>query len=410
MKKFFKNHGASLLLVTAAGAGLILGPLFPAMAELLKPVGTFWLNLLFTAVVPLVFFSISSTFAQMNDTQKFGRIVLCMLAIFILTGAIASILMLAVVHFFPPAAPVYLTNTTQVQLGHVPALQKICDALSGGDFVELLSRKNMLALILFSGLMGWATSAAGKEGESFRKHFASGNAVMMKLIGFLMKLAPIGLFVYFANLAVQMGPQLWGTYRDVIVIYYPAAFAYFFIFFTLYAWWAGGTSYLFAFWSHIITPAITAFGTGSSLAAIPANLKAADESGIPKEISEVVIPVGATIHMDGSCISAILKISVLFTIFQQPFHGFEAYASAVGVALVSGIVMSGIPGGGFLGEMVIVTLYGFPPEALPVISMVGTIVDAPATLLNSSGDNVASAMVSRLVYGKKWRAKSLPPV
>ena len=405
MKKILKNHSGSFLLLLAAIAGLILGPQFPQVAALIKPIGTLWLNLLFTAVVPLVFFSIASTVAGMTDAKKFGRIIFWMLVVFVLTGVMASILMLGVVHFFPPSAPTHLALTTQLQLSSVSALEKISLALSSGDFVELLSRKNMLALIVFAGLIGWAAFAAGKEGESFRKHFASGNAVMLKLIGLLMRIAPVGLFVYFSNLAIEMGPQIWGTYRDVALIYYPVAFGYFFIFFSLYALWAGGVSYFKSFWNCILTPSLTAFGTGSSLATVPANLKAANESGIPCDVSEIVIPIGATIHMDGTCISAILKISVLFAIFNQPFHGFEAYATAVGVAILSGVVMSGIPGGGFLGEMLIVTLYGFPAEALPIISMVGTIVDAPATLLNSTGDNVASAMVSRMVYGKNWRIK-----
>ena len=397
------------MLITGAAAGIILGPLFPRVAEILKPFGTLWLNLLFTAVVPLVFFSISSTISSMTDAEKFGRIIFWMFAVFIFASLVSSVMMLGVVIAFPPSAPVHLALVKGVEIGNVSAVQKIGDALSGGDFVDLLSRKNMLALIVFSGIIGWATFAAGKEGESLRKVFASGNAVMMKVIGLLMKIAPIGLFIYFANLAVQMGPQLWSTYRDVIVIYYPVAFLYFFIFFSLYALWAGGKGYMKAFWGSILTPALTAFGPGSSLATLPANMQAADQSGVPRDVSEIVIPVGATVHKSGSCIAAILKISVLFAIFGQSFHGFEAYATAVCAAILSGVVMSGIPGGGFLGEMLIVTLYGFPAEALPIISMVGTIVDPPATLVNAAGDNIASGMVSRLMYGKKWRVKSIQP-
>lgn len=403
MKKFLKNHAGSFRFLAAAGLGLLLGQFFPSAARYLKPVGILWLNLLFTAVVPLVFFSISSTVAQMTDARKFGRIIGWMLVVFFVTSLISSTLMLVVVKIFPPAAPAHLSFVTQSKSASISAVQKLVEALSTGDFVELLSRKNMLALILFAGLIGWAVFAAGKEGESFRQHFISGNAVMMKLIQLLMKWAPLGLLAYFADLASRLGPQLWGTYRDVIKIYYPVSLFYFFISFTFYAIWAGGVNWMREFWSQIITPSLTAFGTGSSLATIPANLEAADELGIPREVSDIVIPVGATIHMDGTCLSAILKISILFSIFGQPFHGMDVYLTAVGVAILSGVVMSGIPGGGFLGEMLIVTLYGFPAEALPIISMIGTIVDAPATLVNSIGDNVASAMVSRIIYGKKWR-------
>ena len=138
---------------------------------------------------------------------------------------------------------------------------------------------------------------------------------------------------------------------------------------------------------------------------IPSNLEAAGRIGTPKDIREVVIPIGATIHMDGSCLSAILKIAVLFGLFHGNFTGPWAMATAVGVALLSGTVMSGIPGGGFLGELMIVTLYGFPIEAMPIISMIGTLVDPPATMVNAIGDNVASMMVARILGGPKWMKK-----
>jgi Na+/H+-dicarboxylate symporter len=123
---------------------------------------------------------------------------------------------------------------------------------------------------------------------------------------------------------------------------------------------------------------------------------------VPEDIREVVIPVGATIHMEGSCLSAILKIAFLFGIFGQDFAGPGTILIAVGVAMLSGTVMSGIPGGGFLGEMLIVTLYGFPPETLPLLSMIGTLVDPPATMVNACGDNVCSMMVARVLEGPQW--------
>ncbi|HRK60969.1 MAG TPA: dicarboxylate/amino acid:cation symporter [Candidatus Omnitrophota bacterium] len=406
MKKILKNYAGSLGLIAAVIGGVFLGRFFPQVAPHLKPIGTLWLNLIFTAVVPLVFFSISATVAQMTDAQKMGRVMGWMLLIFVATGILAALFMLGLVSFFPPSAPLQLPMTTQVKLEEVSVLQKLAESLSTGDFMSLFSRQNMLALIVFSGLLGAAVFLAGKEGDAFRKFLASGNAVMLKMIRILMAWAPLGLLAYFADLASRMGPEIWGTYADVLKLYYPAAFFYFFVFSSLYTGWAGGLQGVREFWLRIPAAALTAFGTGSSLATVPANLKAADEIGVKREVSEVVIPVGATIHMDGSCLSAILKISILFAIFNQPFYGFEDYAMAIGVALLSGIVMSGVPGGGFLGEMMIVSLYGFPAEALPVIAMVGALVDPPATMVNSTGDTAASMMVSRLIYGKKWRTKS----
>ena len=138
------------------------------------------------------------------------------------------------------------------------------------------------------------------------------------------------------------------------------------------------------------------------MATIPANLEAANKTGVPKDISEVVIPIGATIHMEGSCLAAILKIAFLFGLFQMNFSGLETIATAIGIALLVVVVVSGIPGGGTIGELLIISIYGFPLEAFPIITMIGTLVDAPATMLNAIGDNVSSMIVARMLGGKNW--------
>jgi Na+/H+-dicarboxylate symporter len=190
-------------------------------------------------------------------------------------------------------------------------------------------------------------------------------------------------------------------------LYYPAAILYFSVGFSICAFLAGGREGVGRFWTYIPPAALTAWGTGSSLAALPVNLESAKRIGVAEDIREIVLPLGATIHMDGSCLAAILKIAVLFALFGREFGGFDVYATAVGIAILSGTVMSGIPGGGFLGEMLIVTLYGFGPEALPIISMLGAFVDPPATMVNSTGDTVAAMLVNRMLEGRGWLKKNL---
>ena len=138
-----------------------------------------------------------------------------------------------------------------------------------------------------------------------------------------------------------------------------------------------------------------------------ANMEAAEEIGIPRDVSDIVLPLGATMHMDGSVFSAILKISFLFGFFGMPFDGIGTYVTALMIAIFSGIAMSGVAGGGFVGEMVIVSLF-FPEQmgiAFPVIATIGALVDPPATCINSSGDTVASMIVARFVEGKDWFQK-----
>ena len=190
-----------------------------------------------------------------------------------------------------------------------------------------------------------------------------------------------------------------------MTLYYPMALLYYIFAFSFYAFLAGGTLGVKRFWSNIIPPSLTALATGSSMATIPSNLQAADKIGIPRDISEVFIPIGATVHMEGSCLAAVLKIAFLFGIFHMPFSGAETIATALGIALLTGVVVSGIPGGGTIGELLILSLYGFPPEAFALITMIGTLVDAPATMLNAVGDNVSSMMAARALHGQNWMNK-----
>jgi Na+/H+-dicarboxylate symporter len=393
----------SLILIASIAAGSCAGLLFGKEAAVFKPAGDIFLNLLFTAAVPLVFFSIASALAGMADLGKLGKILSLMLLIFVATGVVSSLLMLVAVKFYPPGLGVQVALASAEEPAKTDLAKQMVQAFTVSDFSELLSRKNMLALILFSGLFGLAVSRAGEKGRPLAQLLAAGAEVMLTLISFVMLYAPLGLAAYFAYIVGVLGPDLFGSYLRAVALYYPMSIFYFFAGFSLYAYLAAGASGVKAFWSHIVPPSLTAFGTGSSIATIPSNLQAADRIGIPREVSEIVIPVGATIHMDGTCMSAILKIALAFGLLGRDFSGTETLLAAVGIALLSGVVMSGIPGGGFLGEIFIVTCYGFPAEILPMISMIGTLVDPPATMVNAVGDNVASMMIARLVRGKNWR-------
>jgi len=399
---FLKSYGFSLLLIASMILGALLGIALKKDAAMFKPLGDVFLNLLFTVIVPLVFFSISSSVAAMTNLRRLGRILALMVLIFAVTGLIASAVMIVAVVLYPPSAGASIPLPTTVDVQHLKASEQIVRAFTVSDFPNLLSKNNMLALIVFSLLTGLATSAVGEKGKTFAAFLSSANEVMMKLISFIMYYAPIGLGAYFAYLVGVFGPELLGSYARAMTLYYPTALIYFAVAFSCYAFLAGRARGVKEFWREIIPPSLTALATGSSIATIPANLQAADNIGVPRDISEVVIPIGATIHMEGSCLAAVLKIAFLFGIFQMPFAGVETILTALGIALLTGVVVSGIPGGGTIGELLILSFYGFPPEALPLITMIGTLVDAPATMINAVGDNVSSMLVARVLGGKGW--------
>lgn len=401
MKKL-KAYRFPLILLSSIIIGSIIGLVFGEKASVIKPFGDIFINLLFMVVVPLVFFSIASAVANMDSMKRLGKIMGTMLTVFIVTGIIASVTMLVAVILFPVGVGVNIPIENPENVEKLALADQLVKTFTVPDFVELFSRRNMLALIVFSVLVGTATGLAGEAGKPFARFLESGSEIFMKVIQLIMYYAPIGLAAYFATLIGDFGGELIGDYAQAFILYYPVAFLYFAIGFTLYAFIAGGKKGVVRFWKNILAPAATALGTGSSFATMPINLQAAKEIGVPKDIRETVLPLGATIHMDGSCLSAILKIAFVFGVFNMDFTGIGTFLTAIGIALMSGVVMSGIPGGGFIGEMVIVTLYGLPIQALPIISAIGVVVDPPATMVNATGDTVASMLVTRQLEGKEW--------
>ncbi len=391
-----------MMLILSIIIGAVLGMVYKKDAAMFKPLGDVFLNLLFTVIVPLVFFSISSAVAGMQNIRRLGKIMSAMILVFVMTGLIASIIMIAGVIIYPPATGASVNPGNGVNVEHLKASEQIVKAFTVSDFPELFSKNNMLALIIFSILIGLATSASGDNGKKFAGFLESGGRVMMKLISFIMYYAPVGLCAYFAYLIGVFGPQLLDAYARAMALYYPTAILYFFIAFTLYAFIAAGKTGVRKFWRNIIPPSLIALATGSSMATIPANLQAAENIGTPEDIREVIIPIGATMHMEGSCLAAVLKIAFLFGIFNVSFSGTETILTALGIALLTGVVVSGIPGGGTIGELLIISFYGFPMESLPIIMMIGTLVDAPATMLNAVGDNVSGMLVARMLGGRDW--------
>ncbi|MCG0276737.1 MAG: dicarboxylate/amino acid:cation symporter [Thermosediminibacteraceae bacterium] len=403
----WSSYKFPIILMCSIILGSLLGVILGKKAEVFKPFGDIFLNAMFTIVVPLVFITISSAVASIVSLQRLGKILTYMIIVFVVTGMIASVIMIITVSAFPPAQGVKIELPQAEELKPLNTADQIVSAITVTDFPDLISRKNMMPLIIFSVFFGFAISMLGEKAKLLVDILNVLSDVMLKLVSIIMYYAPIGLGAYFASLVGTFGPQLLGSYARAMVVYYPITILYFFIAFAIYTYFAGGKKGVTTFFREIIPPAITSLATQSSIATLPVNLEAARKIGVPKDIREIVLPIGATAHMDGSCLSAILKISFLFGLFGIPFSGIGTYISAVIIAVLSGVVMSGVPGGGLIGEMLIVSMYGFPPEAFPIIATIGYLVDPPATMVNSTGDTVAAMIVTKFIEGKDWMEKNL---
>ncbi len=407
-KSFLKNNWFMLTMVLGMVAGAITGWLWPG-ATVLEPLGTIFINMMFCVVVPMVFFSISSAVANMVSAKKAGKVMGVTVVTFLCTAAIAAVIMYIIVRIIPVVPvgfePVETADATEIS---VPTL--IVNFFTKPDFTELFSRRAILPLIVAAILFGFGVQMAGGKETLTAKLLSNVNECLMKTMRIITYYAPIGFFGFFASLVATFGPKFLEGYGRTLIIYYVVAFAYMFVFAPIYARFGGGKGAAGVMWKHLFAPASVSFGTCSSVATIPTNMEACEDTGVSKDVSEIVIPLGATMHMDGSAMSAIIKVAFLFSLFGQDFNTGRAIL-AILVAVFSSVAMSGIPGGGGTGEMVLCSIF-FPEQialALPIAWALGDLVDPPATMVNAAMDYVSTYIVSRYVDGKDWLQKRLHP-
>lgn len=406
LKTAWKSYRFPIILLTSVIIGSILGITLGKEAEVLKPLGDIFLNLMFTVVVPLVFFATTSAIANMGSGGRFKKVMSSTFLVFVGTGLVAALVMVAAVKLFPAAAEMNIELTKPESVESISAADQIVGIFTTSNFIDLFSREHMLALIFFSLLFGFAISLVGEKGQVLAKFMDAGTVVLTKMVNLIMYYAPIGLGAYFAYLVGTFGTDLLQTYMKSTILYFVVSILFFLIAYTVYAFIAGRKKGVTVFWKNMISPSVTSLATCSSMASLPVNLEATEKMNIPKDIRDTVVPLGASMHKDGSVLGVILKIAVLFSIFDMEFTGFTTIGIAMLIAVLGGTVMGAIPSGGMIAEMLIISLYGFPIEALPIIAAISTVIDAPATMLNVTGDNAAAMLVARRVEGKDWIEQS----
>ena len=418
-KSVARNYAFLAVMLGAMILGSIVGWIFPqeldaegnvisAGATVLEPLGTLFLNMMFCIVVPMVFSSIAGSVATMKSRKRAGKIMGTTVLTFVITGAIAAVIMIVIMKIFPPVLEPWTNLTEGVVEDPISIPDLIVNFFTVSDFSGLLSRSAMLPLIVFSILFGFGVNLGPGPDSLIARFLTSLSEAMMKVVQLVTYYAPIAFFGFFANLVATYGSQIATDYARALVVYYPLCFIYIFVAFPLFAWFGGGKGAVKEMFRHIAKPAITSLGTCSSVATIPTNMEEAEATGISKDVSEIVVPLGATMHMDGSCFSCVLKIAFVLGVFGEQLS-WSRLPFIVLVAVLSSVGMSGVPGGGYIGEYIICSIF-FPTQmelAFPILVAIGNLVDPPATMINSAGDYVVSYIVSRFVEGKDWLQKQL---
>lgn len=413
MKKIIKNYKSTIILLVSVIIGTICGLIFKEKTSIVKPLGDLFLNLLLVIIVPLIFFTITSSISKMSNKKRLSKIIINTFIIFLITSVIACLFALLTTSFIDlvnKEDTVLIQETFKNNENVTPKLnilERTVNVLSTNSFINLLSTDNLVALIIMSVLLGLAINKAGTKGRKVADFLDSFSEVMYKLIEIIMYYAPIGLGCYFANLVGSIGSTIALGFLKTFIVFTITSILFMFIFYTLYAFIAGRKKGVKLFWKNILPVALTAVGTCSSAASVPINISCTKKIGVPNDIAETTVSIGTSFHKDGSCMGSVFKIMFLVNLFGTSLLTIGDFTKVLGIALLATLLVTAVPiGGGTISEMLILSMLNYNVAALPILTIIATIIDAPATLLNVIGDTASSMLVTKTVEKNNWLEKS----
>lgn len=415
MKKFWKNYKSTIILLASIIIGAIAGIVFKEDAKVVSPLGDLFLNLLLVIVVPLIFLTISTSIAKMKEPKRLGKIMRTIVGVFVFTSLIAVIIGFVSTYYIDLVDTVdgeaikeslVLDSNQEVEDVELNLLGRTVEAISVNDFSKLLSKDNVIAIVIFSMMFGVAMRMAKEKAEPLLKVLISANEVVLKFVNIIMYYAPIGLGCYFAALVGTFGATIAVGYLKTFVLYTVVAILFYFVMYTIYAYMAGRKEGVKAFWKNAIPSTVTSLATCSSAACIPVNVETSKKIGVSDDIAETIIPLGTSFHKDGSIIGSVFKIMFLVCLFGTDVSGFGGIGKVLIVALIANLLITAVPiGGGTISETLIISMMDYPMGALPILTIIAAIIDPPATMLNVVGDASSSMLCARIVDGKDWMKK-----
>ena len=414
MKKFWKNYKATIILIGSIIIGIIVGLLLGEDANCLKPFGDLFLNMLFVVIVPLVFLTITTSIAKMNEPNRLSKIMKTTVGVFLFTSLVAVIVGMVSTYFISlvdsadgeAIKEALVLEIDEDSTEALDLLSRTVQVISVNDFFKLLSKDNVIAIVVFSILVGIAIRNSKESGNKALEVLISFQSVILKLIDLIMLYAPIGLGCYMASMVGTFGESIVVGYLKVFILYTIVSVLFYFVVYSIYAYMAAGKNGVVVFWKNIIPSTFTSLATCSSAACIPVNIEGAKRIGVSNDIAETVIPLGTSFHKDGSIIGSVFKIMFLVCLFGTDIASITGIGQVLVVALIANLLITAVPiGGGTISETLIISMLGYPMGALPILTIIATIIDPPATMLNVVGDTSSSMLVARIVDGKNWLKK-----
>lgn len=405
--KFIKNYKSTIILLLSIILGMIVGIIFKEKASYLKPFGDLFLNLLLVIIVPLIFLTITVSIGKMKSPKRIGKILFTSLITFVVTSIISVVIGLGFAKNFniikyedKNSIKEIIKEDKSVKKEKLNILEKTVNTVSTNDFKSLITNDNIIALICFSIIFGLAINLSKDKKKPVLDILDSFSSVVQKFIKIIMCYAPIGLSCYFASLVGSFGKELVLGYAKTFLIYLIACLFIYFVIYSLYAILCGGKNGFINYWKNIIPPSVCAMSTCSSAASMPINIESAKKMGVTEDVSSVSISLGTNFHKDGSIVGSVFKIMFLVQLFNSNTSTFKIIL----IALLATILVSAVPiGGGTISETLIITMLGFPLSTLPILTIIATIIDAPATVLNVTGNTISSVIINKFIDKKKVR-------
>lgn len=377
--------------------GIIVGLFFTSNPEFLetfiKPVGTLFINLIKLVIVPLVFSSLVVGAASIGDPKKLGRIGGKTLVYYLLTTAFAVAIGLILASVIVPGAGLSIPAEAVAEAKEAPKLIDTILNVVPSNPLKALIDGSMLQIIVFALLLGIAVTMLPKEkGNPFVSFFDSLAEIMYKITSIVMELAPYGVFALISPVVAKNGPAVLIPFAKVIFAVYLGCILHAGIVYSL-------SVNIFAkmspikFFKGIAPAAITAFSTSSSSATLPVTMKNVTENlGVSEKVSSFVLPLGATINMDGTAL-----YQGVCALFIAQVYGIDLTVAQMGTivltATLASIGTAGVPGAGLIMLTLVLQAVGLPLEGVALIAGIDRILDMMRTCVNVVGDASAAVVV-----------------
>lgn len=383
-------------------AGIAVGLIFLKIGgtfttDYLKPFGTIYINLLKFMVVPVVLFSIMSGVISLNDLKKVGSVGIKTFIYYICTTALAVVIGLVVVNCFKGFFPVLdssVTSGLKYEATEAPKIMDVVVNIFPDNLLKPMVDTNMLPVIVIAIFFGAGVLAAGEKGKMIANIVDSMNEVVMKVLMMIIKLTPIGVFCLMADVVAVNGAKVVGSLALVVGVAYTGYILHLVIVYSLSAKFLAGMSPI-KFFKGMAAAMLTAFTTTSSNATLPVNIECCNDMGAEPEISSFVLPLGATINMDGTAI-----YQAVATVFIACCYGVDLtigqMAMVVVTATLASIGTAGVSGAGMIMLSMVLLQVGLPVEGIAIIAGVDKLFDMGRTTLNITGDATCVMWLSKV--------------